>query len=319
MNTHTEKQIDLISYVRSNFRVSKDCGHYLVIECPFHSENTPSCAIYVDGYKCFGCGNYGSAYDFIYKIEGSKEAIRPYLVEKSAARHEKKLQLPPKFSLMKFNEFLLGDEEKLQYLYNRHFDYESVSASKIGHSGEYAPKWFKNNIAPRYSIPIYDSNKKHIITARYRIDPAYDDHTESKYLVHPRTNGILYNLHLLEAHDDIVIVGSDLDAAFLYYRYGIVAMSAPGEGVFKPEWGHLFTGKNVLIWLDYDAAGISGAIKMYNGIKPYGRCVRIYEWEGSYGIKDDVCDFVTKNSIKEFVQELKRYGIKAKSRLEKKV
>lgn len=29
------------------------------IRCPFHQEETPSCVLYSDGYKCFGCGAYG--------------------------------------------------------------------------------------------------------------------------------------------------------------------------------------------------------------------------------------------------------------------
>lgn len=30
-----------------------------VILCPFHQEQSPSCVLYHDGYRCFGCGKYG--------------------------------------------------------------------------------------------------------------------------------------------------------------------------------------------------------------------------------------------------------------------
>lgn len=33
------------------------------IKCPFHKEETPSCAVYPDGYYCFGCGAYGPLSD----------------------------------------------------------------------------------------------------------------------------------------------------------------------------------------------------------------------------------------------------------------
>ena len=30
------------------------------ILCPFHKEDTPSCVLYADGFKCFGCGAHGA-------------------------------------------------------------------------------------------------------------------------------------------------------------------------------------------------------------------------------------------------------------------
>jgi DNA primase len=48
--------------------------------CPFHAERTPS--FYVDparhAYKCFGCGEWGDAIDFVEKVEGKSfgEAVR---------------------------------------------------------------------------------------------------------------------------------------------------------------------------------------------------------------------------------------------------
>lgn len=38
------------------------------ILCPFHQEKTPSFHIYDDGFKCFGCGEYGDSLDFVAKL-----------------------------------------------------------------------------------------------------------------------------------------------------------------------------------------------------------------------------------------------------------
>jgi len=38
--------------------------------CPFHDERTPSFQVYDDGFKCFGCLEFGDAIDFVAKLEG---------------------------------------------------------------------------------------------------------------------------------------------------------------------------------------------------------------------------------------------------------
>lgn len=40
------------------------------IFCPFHSEKTPSCHIWDDHFKCFGCGKYGDVISFVEDMFG---------------------------------------------------------------------------------------------------------------------------------------------------------------------------------------------------------------------------------------------------------
>lgn len=40
--------------------------------CPFHADRKPSFAIYRDGFKCFSCGEYGDAVDFVVKLTGQR-------------------------------------------------------------------------------------------------------------------------------------------------------------------------------------------------------------------------------------------------------
>ena len=39
--------------------------HPYLISCPFHPEDTPSCAIYFDGFFCFGCSKGGDGIQFL--------------------------------------------------------------------------------------------------------------------------------------------------------------------------------------------------------------------------------------------------------------
>jgi DNA primase len=72
-------QADIVRIV-SDYVTLKKKGRDYTACCPFHNEKTPS--FYVSPtkqfYKCFGCGEYGSIYDFVMKMEGCAfpEAVR---------------------------------------------------------------------------------------------------------------------------------------------------------------------------------------------------------------------------------------------------
>jgi DNA polymerase len=46
--------------------MTSDCK----VACPFHDDVQPSCAIYVDHFYCFGCGERGSRFDWLTRVEG---------------------------------------------------------------------------------------------------------------------------------------------------------------------------------------------------------------------------------------------------------
>lgn len=45
-------------------------GRFFVALCPFHTEKTASFTIYPDGFKCFGCSEYGDSITFVSKLLG---------------------------------------------------------------------------------------------------------------------------------------------------------------------------------------------------------------------------------------------------------
>lgn len=308
-------------YVASIYGVRYYSNKTLSIPCPFHAESTPSCVIYPGSFYCFGagCGAHGTALNFITRTTGL--SVEEILNDDGYIELQQEQQAHSKFhktsgnppiwqQVSVYNQALLSRQDKQCYLVKRHFDKDSIKKSKIGYV-ENSSFIFSNFSDNRYCIPVYDENEK-LVSARYRIDPAVEkSSTEPKYLGHPGCDAYLYNSHIISNYKDIVIVGSELDAAFLYYRYNINAVAPPGEGTFKREWVRYFSRKqNVLIWLDYDYAGINSALKLYDVIK--NACsARIYEWDSSFKNKQDTCDFVDRYGIFGIYEELNKYGIEA--------
>lgn len=309
------ENFDLIRFVEDNYG-GRFNGKYVMIPCPFHPETTASCAVYEHSYHCYGagCGVSGSAYNFIQKTTNLtvKEILRnnEFAISISGSNiktKQKTIKYPKLRDIKKYNEELLKNPDKLSYLFKRHFNRQAIERSLIGYVKK--PYFFTKFSQPRISIPVFDGKKK-LISARYRIDPQIDDGEEPKYLAHPFAPTALYNSHILSEYKDIVIVGSELDAAFLYFRYGILAVAPPGEGNFQKEWAYDFLDHNVLIWLDYDNAGVKAAIKAYNILRLVAN-PKIYIWDGTYRNKDDICDFVTRKSILGVVEVLDNYNVKA--------
>ena len=60
----------LVSVIGRRVRLQKKGREYLGL-CPFHNEKTPSFTVNEDKgfYHCFGCGEHGSVFDFVMKVE----------------------------------------------------------------------------------------------------------------------------------------------------------------------------------------------------------------------------------------------------------
>ncbi len=74
------KQNNPIDTVMSSYVSLNRRGRNCVCLCPFHSEKSPSCTVYMDNgsFYCFGCGTGGDVITFVMKIENLSyvEAIK---------------------------------------------------------------------------------------------------------------------------------------------------------------------------------------------------------------------------------------------------
>lgn len=290
-------------------------GDKMFISCPFHSDKTPSCLISQDHYYCFGCGQNGDSIDFVMNITGLSFLEVLTNAEDLGYSQEVKITPKKKYSYRSirpeivdsYNRTLLSRAAKIKYLLSRQVDINTINSAKLGWG---YPKNFSKFTHPRYTIPIYGVNGE-LVTIKYRIDPEFDNGKEPKYLAHPRTKTALYNSHILPSNNEILVVGSELDAAFLYYRFNISAIAPPGENVFKEEWGELFTGKNVLLMFDNDKAGVFASIGAYHVLEPHAARIKIYHWPHNLPNKYDVGDLVNENGVQIIDSILAEYDVEA--------
>lgn len=64
------KEVSLVDLVISSGAQYRRGTDHIKIVCPFHSERTPSLAIYDDHYFCYGCSASGDILDFVKVVEG---------------------------------------------------------------------------------------------------------------------------------------------------------------------------------------------------------------------------------------------------------
>lgn len=290
-------------------------GKRLFIYCPFHGENSPSCIINPTTYRCFGCGENGDSIDFLVKVHDysihdiiTSDDFADYLLdggEENVINNSVKNKVSSlnQRTVDQYHHQLIGRKDKHKYLHDRGIDSTTIDCANLGWG---KPAGFAHYYAARYTIPVYDENNN-LITMRYRIDPEFSSYPEPKYIGHPNTESYLYNSAIIHTVSDIVIVGSELDAAFLYHRYGIPAIAPPGENIFKDNWAKMLSGKNVLLWLDSDVAGKTAMLNAYKKISRYASRTKIYKWQLGLPKGYDVCDYIKDNGIDKFVSELIEY------------
>lgn len=298
-----KEKFDLVSYVKDHFEYT-DNGDHVFINCPFHSETTGSCAVSNNGWYCFGaCGTGGDSIDFLMKVtdlsfvdivHGSKY-IDQYPIKVVSAK-KKKYNAQISTSTFKNYEIrLLRSESKIKYLESRGFNKESIEMAHLGYGVPIDVMGYKFH-HPRYVIPHFQNGK--IIGVKYRIDPLYKKYEKEKYISHPGTSGVIYNIDMFTQSDKIIYVGSQFDAAVLWYRYQIPSVCPPSENTFKDEWIPLFTNKSILIWLDNDQTGTESSLKVYKKIRGVVKKADIFIWNKNiYSEKDDFTDFLNREGI----------------------
>ena len=144
----------LVSVIGRRVRLQKKGREHLGL-CPFHNEKTPSFTVNEDKgfYHCFGCGEHGSVFDFVMKVENfsfpeaverlageagmempvdtpeererAKRAATHYdVLEKACAYYEKQLLLP------------VG-RTAFSYLQNRGVTKDAIRAFRLGYAPEH--------------------------------------------------------------------------------------------------------------------------------------------------------------------------------------
>ncbi len=145
-----ERSLNLLDLVSQYLTLTRRGSNYVGL-CPFHQEKTPSFVVNEEKqkYKCFGCGENGTVFNFFMKQEGLSfpEAVRA-LAEKAniplrESRQERKQQKNEVLynaneqATRFFNNLLLNAQEGKQargYLSNRSITEGTIRKFRLGYS-----------------------------------------------------------------------------------------------------------------------------------------------------------------------------------------
>lgn len=275
---------DLRKYILSSSIHCVNEGSNVYVRCPFHDDNTPSCCIYPDGWKCFGCGAYGDALDFLGKHTG--KSIRDILSGDLFSYQVGFYSSPPSERAKKYREIEPGTDEryhktleltpsKKSYLLGRGISHDSIADFVLG----YGKPFYWNE--PMYTIPVYDE-KGTLVNVKYRRDDEISD-SPHKYKSHAKARPYLFNTQVLFKKRFVVYAGSQIDAILLNQN-GIPAVASFSENVFFDEWASLFEDNITFVFLDNDEAGILSTARMCQKIP---NSFPVY-WPAGYPDKFDI-------------------------------
>jgi len=144
-----KEKLDVVEIIGNYLKLKKTGANYSA-NCPFHSENKPSFFVSParQVWKCFGCGEGGSVFDFVMKIEGvefgdalrilSKKAgvqLKPRdpKVQTRRQRFYEVCELGCQFFEKQLESGKLGKKAK-EYLLERGITQESIKKWRIGYS-----------------------------------------------------------------------------------------------------------------------------------------------------------------------------------------
>lgn len=138
---------DLLEVIGARVRLTKSGSNYKGL-CPFHDEKTPSFTVSTEKgfFKCFGCGAYGNAIDFVMRYENRSfpetiEILADMLrlevpVEKDEERHE---HLDLLYTVLReadqlYRGTLRESEPAIDYLRRRGIDGPTAARFALGYA-----------------------------------------------------------------------------------------------------------------------------------------------------------------------------------------
>ena len=163
---------DIVDVVSHHVDLTKRGRNFFGL-CPFHNEKTPSFSVAPDKgiYHCFGCGNGGSALNFIMEIEkisfveavtqlGKKLGIEVQNSGDDSNEFFGKLYEIHKLATELFHETLFSDrgQKAKEYLLNRGLNEDSLKLFKIGFVPEESSYLFNSIKSKNYDKEIMEKS-----------------------------------------------------------------------------------------------------------------------------------------------------------------
>lgn len=231
--------------------------HPYHINCPFHPEGTDSCAVYEDGWFCFGCGKGGDGIQFMKELGMGWGKIMAYLegmgldstVERGPRKEPEVLDMTDTF-LREATFKGLVDAEALVQAKWPHLGLRWLQTKAGVGVGDY------NLLIPHYGLGglIVGIKTRSLLPARLGAKAAYPGSTFTSCLYGPvRARG---------ASDCWLCEGESDTFTLSHYSEGLTngfqVFGLPcGVQTWRDEWLEQLRGYQVVICLDADEPGRS--------------------------------------------------------------
>lgn len=272
---------------------SRFTGHVL---CPWHEEDTPSCAIYDDGhFYSFCCGRHGLIEELgAIKEMTPEQKLRGEKIRESQTTVYKEIAYLTGHDYFKlsdvnaelFNNLCINYQrsDNRHYFANRGIDLWSVMKWKLGWTGS------------KYTIPIYRKGKPYSIKFRRNEENDWD----VKYSMIRGTKICMFNTDAIYYKKDyILLTEGEIDTIPLA-QFGFPALTSIGGcNGYKEEWRQEFGSKRIYVLFDNDEPGQIAA----ENVRTMYKATNILSFPDDY---KDVNEMLVKLGRDKFVKSFKR-------------
>lgn len=253
--TSVSKQISQLSdFLADDFPNFK--GEYR-LHCPFHEDTRPSAHVNFEKgfWHCKPCDKGGTVASLIQTLR--KESLQTSkgkskitnISEARSRRGDPDAERISMGAVEGWHAALESDPNHLSEMREtRGITFETIKKYKIGYDQSHNA----------FTIPILDGQEV-LNVRRYRPNP----HGKEKKIWNIEGMGTarLYPLDSLKNSDPIIICEGEMDALITIQNGFSAISSTSGAGHWDPQWGVLFTDRQVYICYDNDSAGRKGARK----------------------------------------------------------
>jgi DNA primase len=257
--------------------------------CPFHGDNEPGSFSFSErGYKCFACDARGGLRKLAEALGLADNTPlpfrRPRRVKPAPKPREAYWQKQPDI----WRQFLDLPDIARDYYHQRGFTDATIERWRLGY-GVLPASRCKH---PRLIWPIFEDGQLVAIKGR----AIHPEDTDKKWLQSAGGRAALFGTETLGQGKMVIIAEAPYSAMLAHQEAPeIAALAIGGATVWRDEW----TAKIIksqpsmaLVWLDYDSAGLGGAVKIVNSLLAAGVRARLYHWPPGTPEKCDLADVV---------------------------
>jgi twinkle protein len=243
-----KQRADIVEII-SEYIPLKDKGGNKVGLCPFHSEKTPSFTVSKTHYKCFGCGKYGDAVDFLMQ---HKNITYPDAIRLIAKKYGIDIQQDKKEYERPAQRLTKLQPDSIKYFETRGISNNTLLRFNITEATEWMPKAGKDTRVICFNY-IKDDQ---LVNIKFRAK-------DKDFKMAKNAELVFYNLDSLKDETTAIIVEGEVDCLSLYEAGVYNVVSVPnGAGIGQQQLKYLdncwqyFEDKDcIILFTDNDDPG----------------------------------------------------------------